>query len=293
MDIVSWLLAKRYTNNVVDKQKKEINDIVNILGAKNILEIDETSQTVMGVQYTFNEDGSVKIQGTTDENGSRIIISHGNKLARGTYKLTTGQEIEQNSPICIYVVNMITGYIYGLSRDDTGGALGEFTISEEDAERAFIGFVISCDENLSYDTTIYPMCRFASIEDDSYAPYAKTNQELTQITKSLKQITPSNIQYYYDEEDISVTLNVIKYSRIVALDCSITPHREGRFAIAGNLPYCATNIVYGTGRNYTDSPTRVSPNEFWLSGDILYVNIHEDAISPCSFSLMYLSSNDD
>lgn len=292
MDIVSWLLAKQYTNNIVDAQREETNDIVNVLGAKNMLAIDATSSIEYGVNYTFNEDGSVDIQGTTDENGSGITISSGRRFPKGVYKITTGQEIEQGSHVCVYSVNMRTGDIYGISNSDMGGGLGEFIVDENN-ENASIGFVISCDENLTYDLTIYPMCRLASIKDDTFVPYSRTNQELTKITKNLENIiTPSGIQYYYDEQDISpVSLKVIKYGKTVALDCSITPHREGRFAIAGNLPYCVTNIAYGTGRNYEESPTRISPNEFWLSGDTLYVNVHEDAISPCSFSLTYLCSN--
>lgn len=292
MDIVSWLLAKQYTNNIVDAQREETNDIVNVLGAKNMLAIEATSGIEYGVSYTFNKDGSVDIQGTTDENGSGIIINSGRRFPKGVYKITTGQEIEQNSHICVYSVNMRTGDIYGISNSDMGEGLGEFTVDENN-ESAYIGFVISCDENLTYDLTIYPMCRLASIKDNTFAPYSRTNQELTEITKNLADIvTPSGIQYYYNEEDISsVSLNVVRYSKIVALDCSIVPNKEGRFAIAGNLPYCATNIVYGMGRNYEESPTRISPNEFWLSGDTLYVNVHEDAISPCSFSLTYLCSN--
>ena len=290
MDIVSWLLAKQYTNNIVDAQREETNDIVNVLGAKNMLDIDATSSIEYGINYTFNEDGSVDIQGTTDENGSGILINSGRRFLKGIYKITTGQEIEQGSHVCVYSVNMRTGDIYGISNSDIGGGLGEFIVDENN-ENASIGFVISCDENLTYDLTIYPMCRLASIEDDTFAPYAKTNQELTTMTKGLRQITPSNIQYYYDEEDISVRLNVVKYDRMVALDCYITPHKEGRFAIAGNLPYCVTNIAYGIGRNYEESPTRISPNEFWIGGDVLYVNIHEDAISSCSFSLIFLCSN--
>lgn len=290
MDIVSWLLAKQYAKNIVDAQREETNDIVNVLGAKNMLSIKAVSSVEFGVSYTFNEDGSVDIQGTTDENGSGILINGDMTLDKGVYKITTGQEIERDSHVCVYAVNMRTGHIYGISNGDIGGALGEFTISEND-EGVPIGFVISCDENLTYDLTIYPMCRLASIKDDTFAPYAKTNQELTTMTKGLRQSTPSNIQYYYDEEDMSVSLNIVKYDRMVALDCYITPHKEGRFAIAGNLPYCATNIAYGIGRNYEESPTRISPNEFWIGGDVLYVNIHEDAISSCSFSLIYLCSN--
>ena len=289
MDVVSWLLAKRYTNNVIDKQKKTINSMAN-LGVKNFIPISpnkiHTTDTVEGISYYFNTNGSISVSGTASENGSGIIIGDTVRLSKDTYKITTGQEVEENSHICVYVIDWWTGEIYGISRENEG----IFTIDENNENHPLV-FVISVDENLTYDSVIiYPMCRLAEITDDTYVPYGKTNAELTQITENLKQTTPSNIQYLYDEEDISVSLDITKYDRVVSLNCSIIPHKEGNFIIASNLPYSAISPVYGVGRHTYDSPTKMSPNEFWLSGDTLYINVHENGISSCIFSLLYLSN---
>lgn len=283
MDIVTWLLSKRYSDNVVAKTNDEINDMVNVLGAKNMLPITESSDTVMGVSFTINDNGSVDIEGTTGAEGSGILLGY-NILPKGTYKLTTGQAIEQDAHICVYAFDATTYEILGISRDDSGGALGEFTIDEG----ANIGFVISADENLTYNLTIYPMCRLASIESDSFVPYTKTNKELTAIANKLQTFTPTGITLVDNGDDISAYVGIKQYGNVVTVDCTVTPYVADTFTIARGLPYCANVTVIGNGR-HTNGNTEVSPNEFWITGDELMIRTHSDGLSYGIYTITYIT----
>ena len=174
MDIVSYVLARNFAKKNLKNINNEISDITNVLGAKNLLKITGFDNSFNGIDYTINDDGSVKIYGQlTSEVGSGLILNDNAYLQKGSYKLTTGQLNESDTLITIYVVDLADGgqTILGQSNENNG----EFTITEDKN----VAFGISADEP-EVDITIYPMCRLSSIQDNTYAPYVMTNKELTE-----------------------------------------------------------------------------------------------------------------
>ena len=70
----------------------ETSDIVDVLGAKNLLPNNATSQTVNGVTFTVNSDGSVTASGTAASNVS-FVISYAN-YEKGTYIATKSHQYQ-------------------------------------------------------------------------------------------------------------------------------------------------------------------------------------------------------
>lgn len=133
---------------------------------KNLLNIEHVSETINGVTFTVNDDGSIKVVGT----------------ATGTIT----KFIAVNFP------NMVTGEKYVLNGCPVGGTvvtyslrfigMGDSTYTEVHDEGAGVSF-----EFLGYDSqysvaicihtgvvmnhTFYPMVRHVSVEDDAFDPY--------------------------------------------------------------------------------------------------------------------------
>lgn len=150
----------------------EVNEVVNNLGAKNMLPNNATSQVIAGITYTINSDGSITISGTsTASNG--IVLSSNQLLHKGTYKTTTGQTQEEDSDAFIYVQDTNTQRV--ISRSNDLEVPSQFTLAND----TLVNYGVWVDVGKTVNVTIYPMVRPASIADDTYAPYAQTNKELT------------------------------------------------------------------------------------------------------------------
>lgn len=155
-----------------------------ILGAKNLLPVTMASQVLSGV--TFTVDSSSGIIGVSGNNsGTPFSDVIGTTLLKpGTYKVTTGQATELNAQIGIAVTNASSGTI--LARSWNGTEV--FTISSDTQVNFHIEVNVT---GAITSTTIYPTCKLASIKDESYVPYSKTNSELT--TELSRIVNPKNI----------------------------------------------------------------------------------------------------
>lgn len=157
----------------------EVNEVVNNLGAKNMLPNNATSQVVAGITYTINSDGSITISGTsTASNG--IILSSNQLLHKGTYKTTTGQTQEEDADAFIYVQDTNTQRV--ISRSNDLEVPSQFTLAND----TLVNYGVWVDVGKTVNVTIYPMVRPASIADDTYAPYAQTNKQLTDNLSGFK-----------------------------------------------------------------------------------------------------------
>ena len=196
--------AKKIANSVKDIND-EISDMTGILGAKNLCPNNASTVTQSGVTYTVNADGSVKITGTaTAENN---IILGKVALPKGTYKLTTGQAQEQVATQVLVALKVSDGTVIGRSSDSVGGALGQFTLNS-DTE---VLFRLACVNGRTGVTTVYPMCRPATIEDGSYVPYVPTNRELDLQDKKLSSQI-SNLANQNYSLGTSISLNPYRSS---------------------------------------------------------------------------------
>ena len=152
----------------------ETSDIVDVLGAKNLLPNNATSQTVNGVTFTVNSDGSVTASGTAASNVS-FVISYAN-YEKGKYIATKFADDawynpnsgEYNYMALIYHADFGTAFI-----------TNEDTEVEFNSDLSGVQFALRIASGVTINKTIYPMIRPASVADDTYVPYAKTNRELT------------------------------------------------------------------------------------------------------------------
>ena len=171
--------AAGHLQNEIDDINTEIATIVNDLGAKNMLPNNATSQVVAGITYTINSDGSITISGTSTMS-TGILLSSNQLLHKGTYKTTTGQTQEEDADAFIYVQDTNTQRV--ISRSNDLGVPSQFTLAND----TLVNYGVWVDVGKTVNVTIYPMVRPASIADDTYAPYAQTNKELTDNLSGFK-----------------------------------------------------------------------------------------------------------
>lgn len=186
-------------STVIQTLTNEVKDMNNVLGAKNILLNTATTQTKNGITFTVNDDGSVTCNGTASENAV-IYISQHPTLAEGNYILSGCPSGGASSTYEIIARRSDSTNI----RDNGDGA--EFTLSSS-FTISWIQIVIRSGTTVS-DLTFYPMIRLASIEDDTYEPYAKTNQQLTEdVEENSTQIQTltTQINKAYKSDDSSET----------------------------------------------------------------------------------------
>ena len=154
-----------------------------VLGAKNLIKYPyagNKTDTVGGVTYTYNDDGTIKFDGTAlSLQGIAIhyrsgVSSDSNPiiLPAGTYKLSKNSNQSLSFEVYITVNNTKTTL---LSLDGNTNE-GEFTLSSDTQ----IGLTVLYPQGAVFDNFIFkPMLRLATDPDNSYAPYAMTNKELT------------------------------------------------------------------------------------------------------------------
>lgn len=143
------------------------NVMLNVLGAKNLLPNNATSQTVNNVTYTVNSDGSVKVNGTATN--AAVLVLTSTLALNGDYILSgcpSGGGTDK------YELQVLGSDSVAIARDY--GESVNFNTNDTVTVRLVIrqGITVS---NLIFK----PMIRPASIEDDTYVPYAMTNRELT------------------------------------------------------------------------------------------------------------------
>lgn len=188
MNTVNYNDARQLFGAVGTSLKKhtaEIADIVNVYGAKNLCPVQVGSQIFRGITYTVNSDNSITASGTVESGystaninisefsvknliGKKIIMSGGNSLSNSLYLVfdcmaSDGTRIKRNEvktsePLEYTIPNNASYFRVNIALQST-----------------FSGTA----------TTIYPMIRLASIEDNTYVPYAKSNKELTDDISSL------------------------------------------------------------------------------------------------------------
>ena len=188
------------TNQQLTKDKAEqaeINDIVNVYGTKNLLQYPyySTTTTVSGVTITDNGDGTLTLDGTATARISYNITATAsyNLLEVGKKYLinfkTSNDTIDSSSwALRIYCKKDSTTV---LSTTDSRGPDVAFTVPEETVG-ANVQFIIVNGTVLD-SVVIKPMIRLASITDDTYVPYAKTNQQLTEDKAEKSQVSNPNL----------------------------------------------------------------------------------------------------
>ncbi len=139
----------RYTDNAV-------------LGAKNLLPNNATNQTIGGVTFTKNADGTITLNGTATET---IDFN----LNVPSIYCSSDYKVGIVGAGCTLRVHTTDDVWYGHEGVEDTIPQGK-TI---DAALVLVGAI-------TYNNaTLYPMIRLATDTDDTFAPYAMTNRELT------------------------------------------------------------------------------------------------------------------
>lgn len=156
----------------VENSQNGISDIVNILGAKNLLKISATSRTINGVTFTVNADSdgnaeSITVNGTATRDAFFDLTSHD----FGDIRFATYGPSDNSN----YILS-------GLP------ANSNFYIAYNPSTKN-IALVVKAAYGAVDNVTIYPMIRPNGIEDDTWVPYVKTNKELTaEVTQNSSDI---------------------------------------------------------------------------------------------------------
>lgn len=181
--------------SALDEMGSDAFSVMGENGAKNLLRYPyvQTTQTIYGVTFTDNRNGTLTINGTqdgsqympyfgcgqwweTDKTKSNILLKKGNSF------IASINSSDNNIGIRAFAYNasgtsIFNNVVYG-NQELT---IGSFS------ENAYIAICVETKANSSTidNVTVYPMLRLASDADANYQPYAMTNQQLTPIAQSI------------------------------------------------------------------------------------------------------------
>ena len=135
---------------------------------KNLLKNKGLSNTVHGVTFTFNTDGTVTVNGTADALYDRPVNS-GFLLPVGTYIFSGGADGTGDTNMFIFARKKNGSIQYVTLRNDTPKT---FNVTDDVTS---MGCSIRVNANQTYQNAIFkPMIRLASDTDATYEPYQGT-----------------------------------------------------------------------------------------------------------------------
>jgi len=176
MRIVYFIILFTFVCNYAKNQglTNSLADMNNVLGAKNLLPNNATNQTVNGVTFTVNDDGSITANGTASANtgftialdiDARGMILSGcpDGGSRSTYSL------------------QYTNYVDESFADEGNG----ITIPLSTNTGLWRVAIWITAQSVVNNLVFKPMLRPASIQDDTYVPYSMTNREMTPYVQAI------------------------------------------------------------------------------------------------------------
>ena len=166
-------------DNVVEQiysLNQGLTNSLNVLGAKNLLPNNAVSQTMNGITFTVNSDGSVTVNGTASAY-TQFDLNSGIEYKEGKYALNGCPSGGGSNTYVIWVRNL--AITVGVTDGGNGATLN---VTNGDTFKASIVVYSGATVN---SLTFYPMLRPASIQDDTYVPYSMTNREMTPYVQSI------------------------------------------------------------------------------------------------------------
>ena len=165
-----------------------------ILGAKNFLRYPYDGGGSGTSIFTINSDGSITVASGTHSTRSYMYLEY-----------PYSNVIKFTPPVGEYICSvdgLVSGisvvfeqyngstYVRGSRLSDTDNSI-KVNVDYSDFDRLGIFIDVDAGTVLSEAVTIYPMLRLATDPDISYAPYAKTNKELTDDTQYIVRLIAS------------------------------------------------------------------------------------------------------
>ena len=151
------------------------------LGAKNLFPITAISQTIGGVTFTVNGDGTVTANGTKT-NSDWFILSENNHLDAGAYTLSDGLPDDTTGCRLIIAPEQSLGAAIMTTTTGVRTQTKTFTAAQTGL---YYAIRIASGETVN-NLTFKPMIRRAEITDSTYVPYAPTNRELYEMILALQ-----------------------------------------------------------------------------------------------------------
>lgn len=224
-----------YDDSVI---KAEIGAVVNS-GAKNLIDLgNPRTVTTNGITFTIYSDGNVSVKGTATSLAILDLSSIDNHLmalSNGTYIISGSPKNGSGK----WSVSIIEGSTR--KYEDGNGIILNVTDSVKLSK-----MTILVNQGITIDAVFKPMLRDASIEDDSFIPYAKTNVELTNDIKRMdnngllnlksRVITAGNT-----DETYTLTADNGKY----LIFCIAHPQLLSTVAVLDATHYGQTDNEYG------------------------------------------------
>lgn len=185
----------------------------NILGAKNLIpypykrvELSGTTYTANGITFTVEDDNSVTLNGTATAGAEYTLVA-----ARTLTFLDNGKKYTASLEGDVYGIQMsITRQLNGtninpiIAVNDT-----EVEFIQDDSFNQIWIYIWVTNGTTFDQVNVKPMLRLASIADDTYAPYAKTNKQLTDdITSHAELISANAVNIESNADAIADIVNV-------------------------------------------------------------------------------------
>jgi hypothetical protein len=181
-DVDSTYQSYAKTNQQLTEDTTALLDNLEVNGAVNMLPNNVTTQTINGITFTVNNDGTVTANGTATDNAELTLNTSGTSsaikgLETGNYKLSGCPSGGGNNTYRLFAKGTNNTYY----NDDGNGAL----ISNTGI--AYVRILIKSGQTVS-NLTFKPMITVSSYNGD-YVPYAKSNKELTEDIEYYDTIT--------------------------------------------------------------------------------------------------------
>lgn len=162
----------------IEALTNQIKDMNNVYGSKNLLPNQASDDTWNGITWKVNSDGTLSASGTATANSIRTIVE--------AFEIPVGKYILNGCPsgsgYSTYYLNFSVES--GTVTPNGGNDIGE-GLAFEVTQTAKITVKARVISGQTVNIAFEPMIRLASITDDTYEPYAKTNQQLTAENQTL------------------------------------------------------------------------------------------------------------
>lgn len=151
---------------------------------KNLLQNTATSQTINGVTFTVNNDGSVTCNGTSSATTTFVISI---KLNSNINYVLSGSPKNGGAETYRLDLRNISYSVYNNTVDNGNGI--NFTV---EANGTYLVCIRIAANYTCNNLTFYPMIRLASIEDDTYEPYIE-NTEVDVTLPAIPTLDGTNV----------------------------------------------------------------------------------------------------
>lgn len=194
-----WSASK---TSAIKTQADNLRSESAVLGAKNLLKNTATSNTVNGVTFTVNSDGTITANGTATENINFNFEFPFN--LNGNYLFSGCPTDGTFGKYYVYIWDGTTNARVkkwdGITACDSDFGNGNVECQLLAGHRLF--YVMNVMQNFTASNlTFKPMIRLASDPDSTYVPYAMTNRELTDL--DVKKLSLLPIRFDGNCDDLS------------------------------------------------------------------------------------------